>query len=206
MVSGSSGMEDWNMADIGFARLSSQRLILRRLRDSDLSTFCRYRSDPRVARYQDWVTFPEEDGVRFFAEQAGLHPDVEGAWFQMAIEHGETGEIVGDCAMKAIGDHPGQAEIGFTLAQDHQGKGYAAEAVTRLLDYAFGERSQHRVIAVTDARNAPAVRLLERVGMRREGHFLQNVWFKGSWGDEYLYAVLGQEWLASRGASRSGPI
>ena len=127
---------------------------------------------------------------------------MEGTWFQMVIEHGETGEIVGDRGLHAVGDQPGQVEIGFTLAAGHQGKGYATEAATRLLGYVFGHLCKHRVTAVTDARNAPAVRLLERVGMRREGHFIQNIWFKGSWGDEYLYALLGQEWSQSRTSVR----
>jgi RimJ/RimL family protein N-acetyltransferase len=52
----------------------------------------------------------------------------------------------------------------------------------------------HRVIAITDCENAASVALLERLGLRREGHFLQNVWFKGTWGDEYLYAILHEEW------------
>jgi len=190
------------MADTQYTCLSTPRLVLRRFRESDFSAFCRYRSDPRVARYQDWTDFSEEDGVRFLAEQAKLHPDVEGAWFQMAIECGETGELVGDCALKAIDGQPGQVEIGFTLASEHQGKGYGTESVSRLLDYVFGELGKHRVTAVTDARNAPAARLLERVGMRREGHFLQNIWFKGSWGDEYLYALLEQEWSELRSSSK----
>jgi RimJ/RimL family protein N-acetyltransferase len=50
------------------------------------------------------------------------------------------------------------------------------------------------VIAITDVENAPSVALLERLGLRREGHFRQNVWFKGKWGDEYLYAMLQEEW------------
>ena len=76
------------------------------------------------------------------------------------------------------------------------------EAVTRLLDYVFGELCKHRVFAVTDTRNVRAVRLLERLGMRREGHFIRNIWFKGSWGDEYLYALLEEEWSQSRDSSR----
>ena len=40
--------------------------------------------------------------------------------------------------------------------------------------------------------------MLERLGLRREGHFVQNVWFKGKWGDEYLYAILRNEWLQRR--------
>jgi RimJ/RimL family protein N-acetyltransferase len=184
------------MADVGFDRLASSRLILRRLRESDLEPFCRYRSDPRVARYQDWESFTMEEGLRFFEGQAKLHPDVPGTWFQMAIELAATAELIGDCGLHTPSDRPGLAEIGFTMAAEHQGRGYATEAVSRLLDYVFGSLGKHRAIAVTDARNAPAVRLLERVGMRREGHSIENVWFKGRWGDEYQYALLEREWRA----------
>ena len=99
--------------------------------------------------------------------------------------------------LHALKDQPGQVEIGFTLASEYQGKGYATEAVSGLLDYVFRGLCKHRVTAITDARNAAAARVLEKVGMRREGHFIQNVWFKGAWGDEYLYALLGHEWRGS---------
>ena len=135
-----------------------------------------------------------------------LHPDVTGTWFQMAIELAEAGPLVGDLGLHTLADRPGQAEIGFTLAREHQGKGYATEAVNRLLDYVFGVLGKHRVIAVTDARNAPAARVLERVGMRREGHFVENIWFKGGWGDEYEYAMLEREWRARRATGGAGPI
>ena len=127
-----------------------------------------------------------------------LHPDVTGTWFQMAIELAQTCPLIGDLGLHTLADRPGQAEIGFTLAREHQGKGYATEAVNRLLDYVFGVLGKHRVIAVTDARNAPAARLLERVGMRREGHFVENIWFKGEWADEYQYAMLEREWRTQR--------
>jgi RimJ/RimL family protein N-acetyltransferase len=173
------------MADTGFALLRTSRLILRRFRPSDLPAFCAYRSDPRVARYQDWESCSAAEGQGFLEGQMSLHPDVPGTWFQVAIELSEVGEQIGDCGLHTLGDRPGQAEIGFTLAREHQGKGYATEAVNCLLDYVFGGLGKHRVIADTDARNTPAACLLERVGMRREGHFVENIWFKGGWGDEY---------------------
>ena len=111
---------------------------------------------------------------------------------------GDRARLIGDCGLHTLADRPGQAEIGFTLALEQQGKGYATEAVNCLLDYVFGTLEKHRVIAVTDTRNGPASRLLERVGMRREGHFIENVWFKGEWGDEYQYAMLEREWRALR--------
>jgi len=189
------------MADVEFANLFTSRLVIRRLRESDLLSFCRYRSDPRVARYQEWKSFSEEEGQQFFAGQANLHPDMPGTWFQVAIEHRETGELIGDCGLNTPADRIGQAEIGFTLAPEHQGRGYATEAIKRLFDYVFDHLGKHRVIAITDARNGPAARVLERVGMRREGHFIENVWFKGEWGDEYLYALLEREWRESKCSS-----
>ncbi len=190
------------MADHGFEQLASSRLILRRLRHADLLALYGYRSDPEVARYQDWNDFSEEAGRRLITEQAERHPGVPGTWFQMGIELRESGQLIGDCGLHTLRDHPQQAEIGFTLAPAHQGKGYATEAIRCLLGYVFGTLGTHRVIAMTDARNAPAARILERVGMRREGHFLQNVWFKGAWGDEYLYAVLAREWSGPENCSK----
>lgn len=67
-----------------------------------------------------------------------------------------------------------------------------------MLDYAFDTLRLDRVVARVDGRNAPSVALLERLGMRREGHFVENSWFKGRWADEYLYAVLRHEWLSKR--------
>jgi len=125
-------------------------------------------------------------------------PGVPGEWFQFAVESKETGDLVGDCAMQVDGQEPYLAEIGFTLAREHQGKGFASEAVSRLLDYAFDDLGLHRVATIADSRNKPSWALLERVGVLREGHFLENVWFKGRWSDEYLYALLKDEWLRKR--------
>jgi len=60
------------------------------------------------------------------------------------------------------------------------------------------------VIAVTDCENTASVTLLERLGLRREGHFIQNVWFKGKWADEYLYAILQDEWLSKHSTGVEG--
>jgi RimJ/RimL family protein N-acetyltransferase len=178
----------------GFTRLESERLILRCFADSDLEPFLAYRNDPEVARYQAWESCTESGAIAMIEELELLQPGTPGEWFQFAIELKETNALVGDCAMKVEQDDR-QAEIGFTLSRDHQGKGYASEAVLRLLDYAFGDLGLHRVVAITDTENESSWALLERLGMRREGHFVQNAWFKGRWTSEYLYAVLDEEWL-----------
>jgi RimJ/RimL family protein N-acetyltransferase len=182
-----------------FTGLETARLILRHFWDGDLAPFMAYRNDPVVARYQGWEGISEAEARAFIEEQKMVQPGVPGQWFQIAIELKETGTLAGDCALKINEHDERQAEIGYTLARAYQGKGIASEAVSRVLDYAFRTLGLHRVIAITDCENAASITLLERLGLRREGHFIQNVWFKGKWGDEYLYAILEKEWLNKYG-------
>lgn len=93
-----------------------------------------------------------------------------------------------------------QATIGITLCRAFQGQGLATEALSALLEYLFLEANLHRVQADTDPANVPAWSLLERLGMRREAHSLQSLWFKGRWADEFFYAMLRQEWNQLRQA------
>jgi RimJ/RimL family protein N-acetyltransferase len=127
---------------------------------------------------------------------------VPGQWFQIAIELKETGMLVGDCALKIEEHDERQAEIGYTLSRPYQGRGIASEAVACVLEYAFVTLGLHRVVAVTACENAASVALLERLGQRREGHFRQSVWLKGKWRDEYLYAMLQEEWRTIRSTNR----
>lgn len=187
-------------AEVSAVELRTARLRLRPFTEADLPVFVAYRQDPEVARYQGWDdTFSAQEGRALFDRQRGVAPGTPGVWFHFGFEPAAGGPLLGDCVLHVREDDPRQGEIGFTLARGHQGKGYAAEAVGAVLDYAFGTLGLHRVVAITDARNAAAARLLERVGMRREGHYLQNVWFKGAWGDELSFALLHDEWAARGG-------
>lgn len=181
--------------------LETARLRLRRFRDEDLAPFMAYRNDPAVARYQSWESVSLPDAQAFVRAMRDVRLGIPGVGVQVAIELRATGSLIGDCYFCLATDDPRQAEIGYTLATDAQGRGLATEAVRAWLTYAFGAYDLHRVTATVDCENLRSVALLERLGMRREGHFRQNIWFKGKWGDEYLYATLREEWLAQHGAS-----
>lgn len=186
--------------DRGFEELGTARLVVRRFRPADVPTFAAYRSDPEVARYQSWdVPFSEEQAERFVDGLSEDDPDTPGSWFQFAVAEAAGGAHVGDVAAYVDADDPRQARVGVTLAADVQGRGYGTEALTALLDYLLVDRSKHRVTADCDARNVASARLLARVGMRREAHHLRSSWSKGEWTDEYVYAVLADEWRARRG-------
>jgi RimJ/RimL family protein N-acetyltransferase len=182
------------MSVVDFITVETSRLRLRHFRESDLSTFMAYRNDPEVARYQSWEYISEPEARDFIQEQKDVQPGLCGLGMQIAVELKATGMLVGDCYFM-LNEHDAlQAEIGYTLSRAYQGQGLATEAVSCLLTYAFSTFDLHRITAICDCENVASIALLERLGMRREGHFIQNIWFKGKWGDEYLYAILREEW------------
>lgn len=186
------------MPDEGFTELAARRIALRRFHPGDVGAFVTYRSAAEVARYQSWDTpYPRAAGERFVAQMMARHPDTAGEWFQFAVVLRSTGELIGDCAARSHADDFRQAEIGFTIAAGHQRHGYATEAARSLLGYLFERRRKHRVTACCDARNAASARVLERLGMRREGHLRESTWAKGEWTDDLLYARLDREWPPS---------
>lgn len=184
------------MVDSMLAHLETPRLILRSFKERDIEPFSLYRSDPEVAKYQGWeAPYSREQAVQFVDDMRVKTPGKPGQWYQFALELKLTGEMIGDVAFKRLEEDAAQAEIGFTLARPFQGKGYAGEAVTRLIDALFSEFQLHRIRANVDPDNAASKRLLERVGMRHESRFIDSLWFKGRWGSEDWYAILHWEWV-----------
>jgi RimJ/RimL family protein N-acetyltransferase len=182
------------MGDSGFREIETPRLRVRRFRDTDAAALAGYRSDPEVARYQAWESCTESEAADFVRSLAEVDPGTPGVWFQFAFASRSGGDLVGDCALRVTRQDPRQAELGFTLARPFQRRGLAAEGVRSVLDYAFASFELHRVFAITDERNAPAQRLLDSLGFRREARFVEGTWFKGAWATELLYAMLSREW------------
>lgn len=188
-----------------FADIVTPRLRLRRLRPSDAPALRAYRSDPEVARYQVWSAATEDEVADFAAEQARIAPDIPGTWFQLAVSLSEAdgagheaGALAGDCGLRFPPGEPWQAEVGITLAGWAQGLGYAQEALQGAFGYLFDDLGKHRVFASVDPRNAASIALLERLGMRREAHFRESLRDKGEWCDDFVFALLEDEWRARR--------
>lgn len=177
--------------------VETDRLLLRPFEDRDIEPFSAYRSDPDVARYQSWeAPFSIEQATRFVEAMKESEFAVRGEWYQIAVELKSEALLVGDCAFCISHEDGQQAEIGCTFDPGHQGKGFATEAVTKLLEILFDGLGLHRVYAICDVRNTPSYRVLERLGFRRETHSIESYWSKGEWTSEYTYAMLAREWKA----------
>ena len=115
----------------------------------------------------------------------------------------ESGELVGDVSLLWASEAHRQGELGFVLHPSHQGNGYATEASRPMLAFAFEELGLHRVVGRLEPRNAGSARVLEKLGMRREAHLVENEWVKGEWQSELVYALLAREWRD--GSPGTGP-
>jgi len=171
--------------------IQTARLRLRRLVPGDLAALHAIHSREDVTRWLYWD--PRNEGeVRTSLDAHIARPFDEGVVLAIDLE----GELIGT-ANVAVGEHR-QGEIGFMLHPDHQGHGYATEAAEAIVELAFDAYRLHRVYGCVEPRNTASVRVLERLGLRREAHLIENEWGKGEWRSEAVYAILAREWRAAR--------
>jgi RimJ/RimL family protein N-acetyltransferase len=179
-------------------QIETARLRLRPFEQADLDALYEIHSDDEVTRYlyNDPRTLDE---VRELLEGkiAGASLEREGDWLSAAAVLAETGELVADVSLRWVSEAQRLGEIGFVVHPAQQGHGYATEAARPLLAFAFETLGLHRVIGRTEARNVGSSRVLEKLGMRREAHLVENEWVKGEWQSELVYALLDREWSTS---------
>jgi len=171
--------------------IETERLHIRRFRPEDWRDLHEYLSDPEVVLYEPYGVF-SEDQCRL---EAASRADNSAFW---AVCLRDSGKLIGNIYLhKADFD---TWELGYVFNRAFQGLGYAAESAKAVMLRAFHEWHARRIVAMCNPENQRSWTLLERLGMRREGHFRQNIYFKRDsndnpiWQDTYQYAVLSEEW------------
>jgi len=179
--------------------LHTKRLLLRLFNRHDLEAVYDMQSRPEVARYLYWAPRTRSQAADSLQEKLRCQSiEVEGDILNLAVERAEGGPVIGDLMLRYVSAVHRQAEIGYIFHPDAQGQGFATEATAAVIDLAFGQLGVHRVFGQIDGRNVASARVLERLGMRREAHLVENEWVKGEWTDEVIYGVLAHEWAKSR--------
>jgi RimJ/RimL family protein N-acetyltransferase len=184
--------------------LETERLVLRPFRSDDLDALAAIHSNPEVARYNYWGPRSLEEVRAVLARKVGeASVSAEGDRLSLAVFLPDADEVIGDCVLHWTSDEHSQGEIGFLFNPLYHGHGYATEAARAMLGLAFDGMRLHRVVGRLEARNAASARVLERLGMRREAHLVENEYVKGEWQSELVYALLDLEW---RQGDRSGVL
>lgn len=173
--------------------IRTERLLIRDFRPEDADDVQLYGGDPEVARFMDWGPNTPEETVAFIARSL----KEQAAWPRLdhgfAIARLETGQVIGSIGFHLRDWESRTVEMGYCLRRDHWRKGLTAEAARAMLAAAFGRLGLRRVFATCDVRNTGSYRVMERVGMRREGEFRQDRVVKGALRDTLLYAILADE-------------
>jgi RimJ/RimL family protein N-acetyltransferase len=181
-----------NLAD---REIRTERLLLRRYRDDDLDRLAAIQSLPEVARFLYWEPRTRDEVEPALAMRiAETHLEHDDDVVTLAVERIEDGLLLGDATLFLRSVDHRQIEVGYVFHPDAGGHGYATEATRALIDFAFDALDAHRVFARTDARNTASASLLRRLGMRQEAHFREAEIFKGTWGEELVFAILDREW------------
>jgi len=176
--------------------LVTERLIIRDFRPDDWSDLYEYLSDPKVVLYEPYQVFTAEQ-----CKQAAIDRSTRQCFRAVCLK--STNKLIGNLYFNQI-DPPIFLtwELGYVFNSEYQGNGYALESCRAVLRQGFLDLAIRRVIALCNTLNIPSWRLLERLGFRREGHYLKQSFFKYDekgrpvWQDVYEYAILSDEWLS----------
>lgn len=176
--------------------IETRRLLIRLFEDKDLEDILEYSqtADQWLTRTLKWQ--PTREGIKKFWEQRrylDLSENVDG--LDLVIELKEKGKVIGNIGMEIsrLSENK-QGTIDWLLGSIFQGQGYASEAARSFLTFGFDKLDLHRISARTNRDNIRSWLLMERIGMRREAHFKQSANVNGEWQDEFIYAVVAEEW------------
>jgi RimJ/RimL family protein N-acetyltransferase len=179
-------------------RLATERLVLREFVHDDWPDVLAYQSDPLYLRYYEWTGRSVEEVQEFvgmFLAHQQTQPRIK---FQLAVTLKSDNRLIGNCGIRMKSAFAHEADIGYELAPQHWGKGYATEAARAVVHFGFTELHLHRVSSWCVADNVGSARVLEKLGMRLEGRLRENEYYKGRWWDTLLYAILESEWRAQQ--------
>lgn len=184
-----------NIVDLRITH-DTARLRLRPFEPADRVPYGAYHARADVYRYLYARPPSGPDLDRQFADILEAAFERDGDTYRLAVVRKEDGALLGEVLLKLASLAALQGEVGYIFNPDFAGRGYATEAVAGMIGIGFETIGFHRIFARLDAANAGSVGVVERLGLRREAHLIQNDRFGGRWGDEFVYAVLRSEWRA----------
>jgi len=175
--------------------LVSERLRLRPYRADDLDALLALFGRADVSRYLNWEPMDREAATALLERRLKqTRIDGEGDGIVLVAAEPETDRFVGEVMLRLTSEVSRQGEVGWSISPDVQGRGYATEAAREMLRLGFGELGLHRIVAECDPRNEASIRVMEKLGMRREAHHLEAMFLKGEWVGSMVYAMLASEW------------
>ncbi|MBL9136811.1 MAG: GNAT family N-acetyltransferase [Verrucomicrobiales bacterium] len=184
--------------------LHGRRVVLRWPRTTDASDLLEIFGDPEVTRFWSHGPFTDVEGAlklvmeiqRLFAERV---------LFQWAVTEHESDRVIGTCTLHRWSTQHRRAEVGFALRRSYWGCGWMKEAVSTMIDFAFGPLNLHRLEADVDPRNERSLGLLMKLGFQREGLLAERFHVGNEIQDSVLLGLLARQWRTCAGKGAFAP-
>jgi len=174
--------------------IETERLLLRDLVTNDQDAVHEFSSDPEVVRFMDWGPNTKDETIGFIKRSISARNEKPRHNYTLAIIQKDTGKLIGSCRIVVSNVENREGWLGYCLNRNFWGKGYATETTRGLMKFGFEKLNLHRLFALCDPGNSASAHVLEKSGMKKEGHLREHKWSKGKWRDSYLYAILEQDW------------
>ena len=175
--------------------LETGRLVLREFRPEDKSDLLGFIDDPDQLKLMLFSLATEAEIDRFLdgaVAQAGKSDRTEWHW---AVEERGLPGVVGSVALTLDDGAPSSAELGYWFQRPAWGRGYAFEASCPLVHFGFKSLGLHRIWGKCHVANRPSERILEKLGMTREGLVREHVWMGDHYRSSHLFSILNREYL-----------
>lgn len=171
----------------------NDQLRIRRFTPEDLEAVHAYASQPIVSQYQSWGPNSESDSKQFIHDALESELESPRRRYVFAVTFPDD-HVIGAGELVITDTEHKTAEIGYILSPDEWGNGYATFIANFLLEFGFEKLELHRITATCDPRNAASERVLQKVGMTKEGQLRETVYLEDHWRDSLIYGMLDWEW------------
>ena len=174
-----------------FPILRTERLVLRELRPSDAERVFALRSDPLVMRHVNRpLATTMDDAVALITLITGSVAANDAVQWAITVKGNDT--FIGLIGFWRIAKEHHSGELGYMLAREHWGRGYASEAIAAVVPFGFNTLGFHRVEAITRPENTASIGALEKNGFVREAHFRENIFHNGVFHDSLHFGRLAE--------------
>ncbi|MBQ9922850.1 MAG: GNAT family N-acetyltransferase [Clostridia bacterium] len=172
-----------------FPRLETDRLVLRQMLIRDKDDMYEYSCKPEITKYLLWTEHPSADYTAKYLRY--MQPKYRrGEVFDWALVNKAENKMIGTCGFVRFDTENNAAEVGYVVSDKYWGKGYAAEALKRVIAFGFDELSLNRIYARHMMGNERSGRVMQKCGMRYEGIIRGSMYIKGKYCDVAQYAIL----------------
>ena len=174
-----------------FPTLSTKRLVLRKLEDSDATEILFFRSDERILKFIDIIKATRIEDAHSFIQKIN-NGIIKNEWLYWGIALHEDDKLIGTiCLWNILKEHL-RAEVGFVLHPDLQGKGLMTEALVAVINFAFLDLRLHSLEGRVNPANTASIKLMERNNFIREAYFKEDYYCNGRFGDTAVFSTLSR--------------